>query len=407
MDVFTVITVLFVISALISYLNVKVVRLPDAIGVVTISVVISVIILVLGKSTATISAPVTELVQNVNFSETVLNIFLGILLFAAALQFDYKKLKEERISVFILSTLAVFVTTAVFGTLLFFISKLIDFELPFVVCLLFGSIISPTDPIVVEALLKKTRLPERLRILISGESLFNDGVGIILFVVLLIISFNGGKPLPFSDIVGIFALEVIGGIAVGYVAGFFGGLLLKTTTDFKTVFLITTSVVLVLSEIAHAIHGSVPLAAVTAGLMIGNANYRNPHLRLYLTRMWQFLDSIFNTLLFVLIGLQLVEMPFLANYWTIGLISIILILIARFVSITLPAYVLLHKRNFANLFILTWAGLRGAISIALALLLPESPYREVILSGCYMIVIFSIIVQGLTLNKVVEKLVGK
>lgn len=407
MDVFTVITILFVISAAISYINVKLVKLPDAIGMVTLSVVFSVIILVLGKVTNIASSTVTRVVESINFSETVLNIFLGILLFAAALQFDYKKLREERISVFILSTIAVFVTTAVFGTLLYFVAQMIKIELPFVICLLFGAIISPTDPIVVEAILKRSKLPERLRILISGESLFNDGVGIILFVVLLIISFNTGRSLSFSDIAGVFALEVVGGVAVGYVAGYVASLLLKTVSDFKTIFLITTSAVLVLSVVAHAIHGSVPLAAVTAGLMIGNGSYKNLHIRPYLTRIWQFLDSIFNTLLFVMIGLQLVQMPFVANYWTIGIISVVLILIARFISITLPAYVLLHTRTLANLLILTWAGLRGAISIALALLLPDSPYREVILSGCYIVVIFSIIVQGLTLNRVVDKLSGK
>lgn len=407
MDVSTIITILFVLSAAISYLNVKVVKLPDAIGVVTISVIFSVVLLILGKTSVSISSPITNLVNNLNFSDTVLNIFLGILLFAAALQFDYKKLREERISVFILSTLAVFVTTAVFGTLLFFISRLLHFELPYVICLLFGAIISPTDPIVVEAILKKTKLPARFRILLSGESLFNDGVGIILFLILLIISFNGGEPLPFSAIAGVFALEVIGGIAVGYVAGFFGSLLLVTVKDFKTIFLITISIVLVISQVAHSIHGSVPLAAVTAGLMVGNANYKSPQIRPYLIKIWQFLDAIFNTLLFVMVGLQLVQLPFLTNYWLIGIISIVLILIARFISISLPAYVILHKRSFANLFILTWAGLRGAISIALALLLPENSYREVILSGCYMIVIFSIIVQGLTLNKLVEKLIGK
>jgi monovalent cation:H+ antiporter, CPA1 family len=200
----------------------------------------------------------------------------------------------------------------------------------------------------------------------------------------------------------------LGGIGIGLVAGFLGYKMIRSIRDFQTILLISIALVLGISVIAHDLQVSIPLAAVTAGLIIGNESLDKRHIAdQFLSKIWQLLDEVLNTILFVMIGLQLVTMPFLNHYWQIGFISIIIILIARLVSVSMPAIFLLRKVSFNNLFILTWAGLRGGISVAMALSLPDSPYREIILSSCYFIVIFSIIAQGLTLNKVVEKAKNK
>ncbi len=201
--------------------------------------------------------------------------------------------------------------------------------------------------------------------------------------------------------------EVIGGIVIGLVTGFAGYRLIKSIKDYQTMFLISLAVVLGIAEIASRFHASIPLAAVMAGLVVGNNSFGKDHPGdIFLERIWQLLDSVLNTILFVMIGLQLVLLPFLSHYWLIGLFSILIILLARIFSVSLYAIFELRKVNITNLTILTWAGLRGGISIAMALSLRATVYREIILSCCYFIVIFSIIVQGLTLNKVVDRAVG-
>ncbi len=252
--------------------------------------------------------------------------------------------------------------------------------------------------------IKKSKIPPRLETIISGESMFNDAVGLILFVTLLEIA-NQNVSFSLGATLRLFAQEVIGGVVIGLAAGYVGYRLIKSISDFQTIFLISMALVLGVSVIAGKIHASVPLSVVVAGLVIGNKNFGKGHpAEQYLSQVWHLLDDILNTILFVMIGLQLVLLPFLSKYWLIGLLSIVIILIARVVSVSLPAFFMLRKLNFGNLSILTWAGLRGGISVAMALLLPPSDYQKIILSCCYFIVMFSVIVQGLTLNKVVDKI---
>jgi CPA1 family monovalent cation:H+ antiporter len=278
----------------------------------------------------------------------------------------------------------------------------LNIHLPLIYCFLFGAIISPTDPIAVAAILKKSKIPPRLNTIISGESLFNDGVGLILFVIILGITNKPGS-ISFVEILRLFAQEVLGGIMIGLILGYLGYELIKSIKDFQTIFLISIALVLGISVIAGKFHASIPLSAVTAGLIIGNKSMDKKNIAdQFLGKVWQLVNDLLNTILFVMIGLQLVTMPFLREHWVTGLISIVILLIARIASVTLPAVVLLRRLNLSNLSILTWAGLRGGISVAMALMLPESPYREIILSSCYFVVIFSIIFQGLTLKKVVE-----
>ena len=408
MDILTIITVLIIISAAFSYFNQKFIKLPGTIGVMSISIVVSLVILIIGKVSDKKTGFITTLAHHIDFSKVLLDVMLGLLLFATAIHFDYKKLKELRLPVIILSTIGVLVSASVFGSLFFGAAILLKINIPLIYCFLFGALISPTDPIAVAAILKKSKIPPRLETIIAGESMFNDAVGLIVFVTLLGITNETEPNVSIPAIIQLFAREVIGGVVLGVATGYAGYWLIKSIHDFQTIFLISLSVVLGISLVSHQIHASVPLAAVTAGLIIGNQRFDKRHpAQKYLTQIWQLLDEILNTILFVMIGLQLVLLPFLHNYWLIGLLSIVIILIARMISVMLPAIFLLRKINFGNLSILTWAGLRGGISVAMALSLPLSSYHEIIISCCYVIVVFSVIVQGLSLSRLVDSVAGK
>jgi len=300
----------------------------------------------------------------------------------------------------------VLVSATIFGLLFKGITQLLNIHMPLIYCLIFGALISPTDPIAVGAILKQSKIPTRLHTIISGESLFNDGLGLVLFVILLDVTNPLTPDVSLRSVLTLFAQEVLGGIGIGLVMGYIGFRLMRATEDFRTMLLISIALVLIISVVAGKLHASIPLSAVTAGLMIGNRSLdRNQSGNEFITRVWQLIDDLLNTVLFVMIGLQLVVLPFLNDYWLVGVLAIVAILLARLASVSLPAIFLLHRANAGNLSILTWAGLRGGISIAMALTLPPSPYKEVILAACYFIVIFSIIVQGLSLNKVVSYVV--
>ncbi|MDQ6764242.1 MAG: sodium:proton antiporter [Bacteroidota bacterium] len=409
MNILTVITLLIIISATFSYLNQRIIKLPGTIGVMTISVVVSLVLLIIGKVSDQKSGLIVSLANSIDFSKLLLDVMLGFLLFATALHFDYKKLKELKLAIIILSTVGVTLSTIIVGFLFFWICLLLKIEMPLIYCFLFGAIISPTDPIAVAAILKKSKIPPRLETIIGGESMFKDAIGLILFVVLLGITDGADANISASFILSLFAHEVVGGIIIGLVVGYIGFRLIRSINDFQTIFLISIGLILGISLIAEKFHASVPLAAITCGLVIGNKSFgKNTNSQKFLGQIWQLIDEVLNTILFVMIGLQLILLPFIKNYWLIGILSIFIILIARFLSVTLPALFLLGKKTKRNnLFILTWAGLRGGISVAMALSLPSSHYKEIILSVCYLIVIFSVIVQGLTLNKLVEGVAEK
>lgn len=409
MDTFTLLTALISISALISYLNTRYIKLPGAIGVMVVSILLSVSILVFGKAMAGFGVFVKDVTRNIDFSKTLLDIMLGFLLFASAFHFDYRKLREQRKPVLILSTIGVVGSTLIFGLLLDLITTWLGIDLPLIYCFLFGALISPTDPVAVLSVLKKSRIPSSLETIIAGESLLNDGVGLILFITIGEVA-QQEQIFSIGHALELFAVEVFGGIALGAAVALITHLLTRKIQDFQTIILISISMVMSISVIGGLLHVSIPLAAVAAGLILGNTSLgakTAEGLQNYLHQFWELIDEILNTILFVMIGLQIVVLPFIKNYWFIGTVSIIFVLIARGVSIAVPAVLLKRslKTSLNSVTILVWAGLRGGISVALALSLPPSEYKELILSASYIIVIFSIVVQGLTLNKVVDKLV--
>ncbi|SDF81643.1 cation:proton antiporter [Mucilaginibacter gossypii] len=407
MDLFVVIALLVIVSAIFSYLNARFIKLPGTIGIVLLATITSITILIVDKIDSSIADYLGTLAKNINFSKAVLNVLLGFLLFSSSFNLDGRKLKREMRPVFVLSTLGVVISTAVFGCLLFYVAPFFHIHMPLIYCLLFGALISPTDPVAVAAIIRNSKLPANLETIISGESLFNDGIGLILFVIILEVARVGEEKIELAKVVALIVKEIIGGIVAGGILGYVAHRLMRSVKDFQTIVLISLALVMGLSVLAVLLDFSIPLSVVTAGLFAGSQSINQDNKERSheaLEKFWKLVDEILNTILFVMIGLQLVNLPFVNNYWVTGSLSIVTVLIARWLSIMLPLTFLRHtlKVNYSNINIMTWAGLRGAISIALALSLPNTPYRHLILSGSYFIVIFSVIVQGLTLNRMIN-----
>ncbi len=407
MDLFVVIALLVIVSAVFSYLNARFIKLPGTIGIVLLATIASISILIVDKVDSSIADYLGTLAKNINFSKAVLNVLLGFLLFSSSFNLDGRKLKREMRPVFVLSTLGVVISTAVFGCLLFYVAPFFHIHMPLIYCLLFGALISPTDPVAVAAIIRNSKLPANLETIISGESLFNDGIGLILFVIILEVARVGEEKIELAKVVVLIVKEIMGGILAGVILGYVAHRLMRSVKDFQTIVLISLALVMGLSVLAVLLDFSIPLSVVTAGLFAGSQSINQDSKERSheaLEKFWKLVDEILNTILFVMIGLQLVNLPFVNNYWVTGSLSIVTVLIARWLSIMLPLTFLRHtlKVNYSNINIMTWAGLRGAISIALALSLPNTPYRHLILSGSYFIVIFSVIVQGLTLNRMIN-----
>ena len=412
MDLFAIIALLVIVSAFYSYINARYVKLPGTIGIVSIAIIASIITVFIDSIDPRAARYLILLARNINFSGTVLNIMLGFLLFSSSFTLNTNRLKKEMRPVFVLSTLGVIISTLVFGWLFYGITYLFKINIPVVYCLLFGALISPTDPVAVGAIIKNSRLPVNLETIISGESLFNDGIGLVLFITLLEFARSGDDNLNWAKAALLFIKEVFGGILLGVLLGYVAFRLMKSITDFQTIVLVSVALVMSISVIAAYLHLSIPLAVVAAGLFAGNRSINidsTEHSHQALEKFWQLIDEMLNTILFVMIGLQMINLPYLDNYWLIGSIGIVVILIARWISIMMPLMFFrkIASNTIKNVNILAWAGLRGGISIALALSLPFSPYRHIILAGAYFIVIFSVIVQGLTLNKVIDVSIPK
>jgi len=334
---------------------------------------------------------------------------LSALLFAGALHVHLEELNKQKWVVAILASVGVLASTFMIGFASYEIFALLGLDIPLIYCLLFGSLISPTDPIAVMGILKTIGAPKSLETKIAGESLFNDGVAIVIFLVLL--SFagagHGDSDMNASGIALLFAQEALGGALFGFIIGYITYHMLSSIDNYQVEILLTLALVLGGYALASALHISGPIAVVVAGLLIGNKGRKfamSDKTRLHLDNFWELIDEILNAILFVLIGLEVLLLSFEIQYLWAGLIMIPITLLARFISVGTPVAIMKLRKSFSPriIRILTWGGLRGGISIALVLSLPASEHREALLVITYIIVIFSIIVQGLTIEKLIK-----
>ncbi len=406
MEFFNIIAILITLSAIFSYLNHRTFRLPNPIGLMLIALLMSLGIIAVSSMGLNLVEGAYQLIRSIDFYETLFHGLLSFLLFAGALQVDLARLLSQKWIIGILATGGVIGSTLMVGWSSGLIFKALDIELALVHCLLFGALISPTDPVAVLSILKKAGVPESLETKISGESLFNDGVAVVVFMVLVKIA-SGGQEITPLMVLGLFLKEALGGIVFGLLLGAVAYGMLKSVDNYQVEILITLALVTGGFALAEQIHVSGPLAVVVAGLLIGNHGRllaMSARTREHLDMFWELVDEILTAVLFVLIGLEVLVLNFIGAYLVAGLIIIPLLLFARFLSVGIPVVILRPFRPFSPhvIKILTWGGLRGGISVALALSLPPGAYRDIILFVTYAVVVFSILVQGLTIGKLVR-----
>lgn len=411
MTVWQTIALLITLTALFSFSNHRFIRLPTTIGVMLIALMLSLSLIGLSKLGFGIEAAAELLLNQIDFNEALMQGMLSFLLFAGALHINLGDLARQRLVIGVLATLGVLISTLLVGTAVYFVSGWLDLGLPYAFCLLFGALISPTDPIAVLGILKSARVPKSLEIKVAGESLFNDGIGVVVFIVLYEIAV-GRREVSFPHIGSLFLMEAVGGIVLGLILGWVAYRMLKSVDNYQVEVLITLALVMGGYSLATALHTSGPIAIVVAGLLIGNQGRSfamSESTREHLDTFWELVDEILNAVLFVLIGLEVLVLSFRGEYLLAGLIAIPLVLLVRFISVGLPVIILRRWREFTPgaIRIMTWGGLRGGISVALALSLPAGSQRDLLLTMTYIVVIFSILVQGVTIKSVVRKAMAK
>ena len=412
MSIIDTIAILVSLAAIFSYINYRFLKIPNTIGLLAIALLMSLAIVILGKLGLPFQDQAKQLLKGVDFNEALMEGMLSALLFAGALHVRLEELRKQKWVVAILASVGVITSTFMVGYASFFIFGLLGLDIPLIYCLLFGSLISPTDPIAVLSILKTVGAPKSLETKIAGESLFNDGVAVVVFLVLL--SFvgvgHGGAPAEHLDILGVvklFAQEAIGGTIFGFIIGYITFRMLASIDNYQVEILLTLALVLGGYAFANALHVSGPIAIVVAGLMIGNKGRKyamSDKTREHLDNFWELIDEILNAMLFVLIGLEVLVLTFNTQYLLAGVIMIPVVLLIRFISVGIPVSIMKLRQSFTPKIvrILTWGGLRGGISIALVLTLPHGENREALLVITYVIVVFSILVQGMTVGKLVK-----
>lgn len=408
MDVFAIIAVLISLSALFAFLNHHYLKMPRTIGLMFIAILWSLFIVVSGKVGLIWFERFTiDLINSIDFNVTLMNGMLGALLFAGALHVNLGQLLKQKWTILTFATLGVICSTFIIGSLFYYFLMLFGVNVSYLYCLIFGALISPTDPVAVLSILKKNNVSTSLKIKIAGESLFNDGIGVVVFLTLFGLLL-GGENLEVIGILELFVVEVIGGILFGLFTGYIAYKMIKSMDNYQVEILITLALVLGGYYLAEILHLSAPLMIVVAGLFIGNKGRKlgmSEKTRVHLDDFWELIDEILNAVLFVLIGLEMILIRFSFVSLMIGVVAILIVLLSRFIVIALPVKIFSLKREFSEnaIKILTWGGLRGGISIALALSLPVGIERDLILNATYVVVIFSILIQGMTLKYLIPK----
>ena len=408
MDIFIFFSILITLAAVFGYVNLRLFKLPSGILYVIMGTITAIALIIAGRFFPSFSQYIQQKLLALDFSEFLLGILLSFLLFAGSMRLSLGEMMASGKSIAVFSTLGVVISTILFGSIAYYILQLFSFDVPYINCLLFGALISPTDPVAVLSILKKSKISPAIKIKIEGEALFNDGVGIVVFITIMQVAITGVENLKFSSVLLLFLQQAIGGIVMGILIGYIGFRLVKTIDDFQTEILITLAMVMGGYSLCHFLHVSGPLAMVVAGLITGNKSIgegMSDTTREYVEKFWEITDEVLNAILFILIGLQLAIISFQFNLLIVGIIFAVLLLLVRYVSLWLPAILFFMKKERKNktLPIMTWGGLRGGISIALALSLPQTMYKDIFVPVTFTIVLFSIIVQGFSMKWFVKK----
>lgn len=417
MKVFEIVAVLITLAALFSYFNYSILRFPPAIGLMALSLAASFLLVLVGVFVPSVEQEAATIIKSIDLNETLLHGMLGFMLFAGALHIRLDSLASRKWTIFMLATVGVVLSTVIVGGLTYLLLNVFGIAARPVYCLMFGALISPTDPIAVMAILRAVGVPKDIEIKISGESLFNDGVGVVVFLGLLeIASGDGGFDL--GHLAKLFVKEALGGAAVGFGLGYLVYRMLRKVDNYQVEVLLSLALVAGGYALADALHVSGPIAMVIAGLIIGNFGRlyaMSPTTVEHVDTFWELVDEILNAVLFVLIGLEVLALAFTGKLLLLGLAAIPIVLLARFVSVAPPIALLRKKGRFARHTVrtLTWGRLRGGISVALALSIPTTIRNEpviehnAILAMTYVVVVFSILVQGLTLGPLVQRWMSK
>lgn len=411
MDLFDILAIVISLTAGFSYLNYRFVGLPVTIGVMVMALVVSLLLQGIDLLGFHLEDHAADWLQSIDFNKTLLHGMLSFLLFAGALHVNLNDLFNQKWVIGSLATVGILISTVLVGTFTYGLLSVLGVPLPYLTCLVFGALISPTDPIAVLSILKNANAPKSLAVKITGESLFNDGVGVVVFLVLVELATGTHEP-TVTHVVGLFAQEAVGGLVFGFGLGYLTYWLLKSIDNYHVEVLLTLAAVTGGYALASALHLSGPLAVVVAGLLVGNhgrVSGMSDKTREHLDTFWELVDEILNAILFVLIGLEVLVLTFTREYLLAGALMIPLILLSRTVAIGLPIALLSRVRSFTPgaTWLMTWGGLRGGISVALALSLPPGPDRDIILAMTYIVVVFSIVIQGLTIEKLVKSLIAR
>lgn len=408
MDLFHLFSILIVVSAAFAYINFRYLKLPSTIGLMLVSLVFSLFILIFGNYFPEFTKDVTTTMYNINFSELLLEGMLSFMLFAGAIHIKFKDLNNEKLSILLFSTISVLISTFIIGFASYYILTFMGFKIELIHAMLFGALISPTDPISVLSILKSTGISKSLETIIAGESLFNDGVAVVVFITILKLA-SPGSNLDATSILMLFGQEAIGGLILGLIVGYIGFKFIASIDNYQVEVLITLAIVMGGYTLAHYLHVSGPLAMVIAGLIIGNQGKvlgMSDTTARYVDGFWELIDEILNALLFVLIGLELLVIKTNEKILFAAIIILGITLITRYISIFIPSISVRLKERITQKtrLILTWGGLRGGISIALALSINPEYHKEIWVTITYIIVCFSILVQGLTIGKLAKKM---
>ena len=412
MEIYDIITILVVLAAIFGYINHRYIKLPGSIGIMLLSIVASLIILALGNVFPEVFKKVADGVATIDFQSIVLRIMLSFLLFAAAIQADINTLRKERTAIITFATVGVLISTLLIGSLLYLVTSNLGLSVDLLYCLLFGALISPTDPIAVSGILNKVKISPSLSTRISGESLFNDAMGVVLFITFYELAQIGIDNFTIWDIIWLLTREIAGGIILGALLGYIGFWALRSIDNYVVEVMITLALVMGGYLLAETVGVSGPLSMVIAGLITGSkvvSEVMSDITRDYLGKFWEMIDAVMNAVLFLLIGLAMLVVPFNGTLLFIGCMAILIVLFGRFTSVSLPILIIRNKKTFDKtaIPILTWGALRGGISVALALAVPKYMYGEMFVSITYIVVLFSIVVQGLTIGPFAKRLTKK